>query len=86
MPHVICEPAQPLRVRVHAQSEEIATVGGMSDSPEPREHPSLAKYPGVPTKQYTRDGVTWRIPARRDRDEAVPVPVEDLVQARGSRR
>lgn len=56
----------------------------MTDSPEQRDHPSLAKYPDGPTKFYTRDGVTWRVPARRDRDEAVAVPVEDLVQARGA--
>lgn len=54
----------------------------MTDSPQ--DHPTLAKYPNAPTRLYTSEGTTWRVPARRDRDEAVPVPVEDLVQARGA--
>lgn len=56
----------------------------MTDSLEYRDHPSLAKYPDGPTKHYVKDGVAWRVPAKRDRDEAVPIPVEDLVQARGA--
>jgi hypothetical protein len=52
---------------------------------QPRDHPSLAKYPGNPTALYRDgDGVLWRVPLRRDRDDAVPVPIEDLVQARGA--
>lgn len=49
-----------------------------------RDHPSLAKYPDGPVKHFTQDGITWRVPARRDRDEAAPVIVEDIVQARGA--
>lgn len=57
----------------------------MSTFQEPREHPTLAKYPGHPTGLYRgEDGILWRIPLGRDRDEAVAVPVEDLVQARGA--
>lgn len=53
----------------------------MSEVLEPRDHPSLEKYAGGPTRLYSADGVLWRVPAKRDRDEAVPIPVEDLVQA-----
>jgi len=52
--------------------------------PEPVDHPALAKYPDSPTVLYTADGVTWRVPMHRDRDEAVPVAVNDLMQARGA--
>jgi hypothetical protein len=57
----------------------------MRGAEQPREHPSLTKYPGYPTALYRdEDGTLWRVPIQRDRDEAVPVPVEDLVQARGA--
>jgi len=57
----------------------------MSSGEQPRDHPSLAKYPGHPTALYRgEDGILWRVPLQRDRDEAVPIPVEDLVQARGA--
>lgn len=57
----------------------------MPDQPrEVHDHQSLAKYPEAPTKLFTQDGITWRVPAQRDRDEAVPVIVEDLVQARAA--
>ena len=57
----------------------------MSSGEQPRDHPSLAKYPGHPTALYRGDdGILWRVPMQRDRDEAVPIPVEDLVQARGA--
>lgn len=51
---------------------------------EPVDHPSLAKYPDSPTVLYRYDNVLWRVPMRRDRDEAVPVAVNDLMQARGA--
>lgn len=56
----------------------------MSDEPEtPIDHPTLAKYPNSPTALVRVDGgPLYRVPVRRDRDEAVPVPVSDLVQAR----
>jgi len=57
----------------------------MSSGEQPRDHPSLAKYPGHPTALYRGDdGILWRVPMQRDRDEAVPIPVEDLVQVRGA--
>ena len=57
----------------------------MNAAEQPRDHPTLAKYPGHPTALHRgEDGVLWRVPLRRDRDEAVAVPVEDLVQARGA--
>ena len=57
----------------------------MSESENPRVHPSLATSPGNPTALYRGDdGILWRVPLQRDRDEAVPIPVEDLVQARGA--
>ena len=57
----------------------------MNAAEQPRDHPTLAKYPGHPTALYRgEDGVLWRVPLYRDRDEAVAVPVEDLVQARGA--
>ena len=57
----------------------------MNAAEQPRDHPTLAKYPGHPTALYRgEDGVLWRVPLDRDRDEAVAVPVEDLVQARGA--
>ena len=44
-----------------------------------------AKYLGHPTALYRgEDGILWRVPMQRARDEAVPIPVEDLVQARGA--
>ncbi len=49
---------------------------------EPIEHPALAKYPDSPTALSRVDGVLYRVPMLRDRDEAVAVPVNDLVQAR----
>lgn len=50
---------------------------------EPIDHPSLAKYPDSPTALSRVDGgPLYRVPIRRDRDEAVPIPVSDLVQAR----
>ncbi len=56
----------------------------MNAAEQPQDHPTLAKYPSHPTALYRgEDGVLWRVPLHRDRDEAVAVPVEDLVQARG---
>ena len=44
-----------------------------------------AKYLGHPTALYRgEDGILWRVPMQRARDEAVPIPEEDLVQARGA--
>lgn len=44
-----------------------------------------AKYPGHPTALYRGEGgILWRVPLERDRGEAVPIPDEDLVQARGA--
>lgn len=56
----------------------------MSSQPEvPRDHPALALYPDSPTANVRYDdGVLWRVPIARGRDEAVPVPVADLIQAR----
>jgi len=51
---------------------------------EPIDHPALAKYPDSPTALFRYDGVLWRVPIHRDRDEAVPVAVNDLMQARGA--
>lgn len=45
-------------------------------------HPALEKYPGSPTALVRVDGVLYEVPLNRDRDEAVPVPVNDLMQAR----
>lgn len=57
----------------------------MNAAEQPQDHPTLAKYPSHPTALYRgEDGVLWRVPRHRDRDEAVAVPVEDLVQARGA--
>lgn len=52
---------------------------GISD--EAIDHPSLAKYPDSPATLCRVDGVLYRVPLIRDRDEAVPVPVNDLVAA-----
>lgn len=50
---------------------------------EPTDHPSLAKYPGSPVALSRVDGgPLYRVPIMRDKDEAVPVPVSDLIQAR----
>jgi len=56
----------------------------MSDEREiPIDHPALAKYPGSPTALVrVAGGPLYRVPVVRDRDEAVPVPVNDLMQAR----
>lgn len=58
----------------------------MSPQPEtPRDHPTLAQYPDSPTALVRDDdGVLWRVPVDRGGDEAVLVPVQDLVQARGA--
>ena len=57
----------------------------MNAAEQPQDHPTLAKYPSHPTALYRGEaGVLWRVPLYRDRDEAVAVPVEDLVQARGA--
>ena len=59
---------------------------GMSDEQEtPIDHPTLAKYPDSPTALVRIDGgPLYRVPVKRDRDEAVPVPVNDLMQARSA--
>lgn len=56
----------------------------MTDRPEePIDHPSLAKYPDSPIALSRVDGgPLYRVPIRRDRDEAVAVPVSDLMEAR----
>lgn len=48
---------------------------------EPIKHPELAKYPDRPTHVIRRDGVLYEVPYRNTLDEAVPVPVTDLVHA-----
>lgn len=36
----------------------------MSSGEQPRDHPSLAKYPGHPTALYRgEDGILWRVPS-----------------------
>lgn len=45
-------------------------------------HPALQKYPSSPTALVRVDGVLYQVPMQRDLDEAVPVPVNDLMQAR----
>jgi hypothetical protein len=50
---------------------------------EPIDHPSLAKYPNSATALVRIDGgPLQRVPVQRDRDEAVAVPVHDLMEAR----
>lgn len=49
---------------------------------EPIEHPALAKYPDSPTALVRIEGVLYRVPVHRDHDDAVPVPVNDVMQAR----
>lgn len=58
----------------------------MRSEPEvPRDHPTLGQYPDSPTANVRDDdGVLWRVPVDRGGDEAVPVPVQDLVQARAA--
>lgn len=51
---------------------------------EPIDHPALAKYPDSPTALSRVDGAVYRVPLLRDRDEAVPVPVNDLVATRAA--
>lgn len=48
---------------------------------EPIKHPELAKYPDRPTHVIRHDGVLYEVPFRDTLDEAVPVPVTDLVHA-----
>lgn len=58
----------------------------MNSQPEaPRDHPTLAQYPDSPTALVRDDdGILWRVPIARRRDEAVAVPVEDVIQARAA--
>ena len=50
-------------------------------SPEPRDHSSVERYPDAPTEIVMRDGVRWRVAVRNEYDDAMPVPVTDLMQA-----
>lgn len=48
---------------------------------QPIKHPDLAKYPHRPSHLIRHDGVLYEVPFRDALDEAVPVPVTDLVHA-----
>ena len=48
---------------------------------KPIDHLSLTKYPENPSMLDGVDGVPNRVPMKRERDEVVPVPVNDLVEA-----
>lgn len=78
-----CAEANAAKRVFHEQQMGTVRMGWWDE--QARDHPSLTKYPGGRVT-YVRDddGVLWRVPVGRDRDEAVPVPVEDLVQARGA--
>lgn len=73
-----------IRIKTRASLAAKTQEQPMSDEREtPIDHPALAKYPDSPTALVRVDGgPLYRVPVRRDRDEAVPVPVNDLMQAR----